>query len=159
MRPWQLGLQFFADKAAALRQMRRVLAPGGRGLVNVPGPSAFWDVFHDGIEHHVDASAASFVRMVFSLHDTEEIQTLFERSGFEEVKVRPYEKAVHLPAPEQFLWQYIECTTLTAVMEHLDRDRLAALEREVVAGWQPWLDDGGLTYSQPMVTASARASR
>jgi hypothetical protein len=50
-------------------------------------------------------------------------------------------------------------TPLTAVMEHLDRDRLAALEREVVAGWQPWLDDGGLTYSQPMVTASARASR
>jgi ubiquinone/menaquinone biosynthesis C-methylase UbiE len=33
----QLGLQFFADKVAALREMRRVVAPGGRVLVSTAG--------------------------------------------------------------------------------------------------------------------------
>ena len=34
----QLGLQFFSDKAAALREMRRVVAPDGRVLVSTSGP-------------------------------------------------------------------------------------------------------------------------
>ena len=34
----QMGLQFFADKRASLAELYRVLAPGGRLVVNVPGP-------------------------------------------------------------------------------------------------------------------------
>ena len=35
----QMGLQFMADKPAALSDMRRVLASGGRILLNAPGPT------------------------------------------------------------------------------------------------------------------------
>ena len=33
----QMGLQFFADRGAALAELNRVLAAGGRLVVNVPG--------------------------------------------------------------------------------------------------------------------------
>lgn len=33
----QLGLMFVADRSAALREIRRVLAPGGRVAITVPG--------------------------------------------------------------------------------------------------------------------------
>ena len=35
----QMGLQFFPDRQGALREMRRVLRPGGRIILNVPGPT------------------------------------------------------------------------------------------------------------------------
>jgi ubiquinone/menaquinone biosynthesis C-methylase UbiE len=35
----QLGLQFVSDKLAALREMRRVLAPNGRLVIKVVGPT------------------------------------------------------------------------------------------------------------------------
>jgi ubiquinone/menaquinone biosynthesis C-methylase UbiE len=34
----QLGLQFIVDKVAAIREMHRVLVPGGRVLVSTPPP-------------------------------------------------------------------------------------------------------------------------
>src|SRR5207344_2980587 len=35
----QMGLQFFADRATALREAHRVLAPRGRIVLNAPGPA------------------------------------------------------------------------------------------------------------------------
>ena len=65
----QLGLQFVADKSAALREMRRVMAPGGRVLVTTPPPNAFFDVLDRAMTRHVGSEAGAFVRMVFSLDD------------------------------------------------------------------------------------------
>src|SRR5687767_5758686 len=53
----QLGLQFVADKGAALREMRRVLAPGGRVLVTTPPPNAFFDVLDEAMTRHVGSDA------------------------------------------------------------------------------------------------------
>jgi SAM-dependent methyltransferase len=49
----QLGLMFMADKGAALREMRRVLAPGGRALISVPVPTAFFTALDEAIERHI----------------------------------------------------------------------------------------------------------
>jgi hypothetical protein len=41
------------------------------------------------------------------------------------------------------------------MLANLDAARLAALERDVVGGWQPWSDDDGMRYEQRMNVAKA----
>ena len=151
----QLGLQFVTDKAAAAREMTRVVAPGGRILVSVPTPTQFFDVLEQAFARHVPAGAP-FVRMVFSLDDAAELERLFRAAGLRDVVVRRETKELHLPAAREFLWQYVYCTPLTALLADAGAELLGAIERDVVSGWEPWVRDGGLTYKQGMLVLTAR---
>ena len=151
----QLGLQFVADKKAALSEIRRVLVPGGRVLVSVPPPSAFFNVLDEALARHVGDEAAGFVRMVFSLSASATIERLFRDAGFHDVAVRSFSKTLRLPAARDFLWQYVHCTPLTGMLSNLDAARIAALEEEVVRAWQPWSEDGGMRCEQGMNVAKA----
>ncbi len=153
----QLGLQFVTDKSAALREMRRVLAPSGRVFVSTPPPNAFFDVLDHTVTQHVGREAGAFVRMVFSLDDPAAIAQLFRNAGFADVTVRTYVKPLRLPSAREFLWQYVHSTPLAAMLATLDASRIAALERDVVNRWAQWSDAGGITYEQGMNVATARS--
>jgi SAM-dependent methyltransferase len=152
----QLGLQFVADKSAALREMHRVLAAGGRMIVTTPPPNAFFDVLDEAMTRHVGSEAGAFVRMVFSLDDPAIIDRLFREAGFVDVNVRTYAKGLRLPEAREFLWQYVHCTPLTGMLASLDAARIAALERDVVDRWAQWSDADGMKYEQAMNVAKAR---
>lgn len=152
----QLGLQFMHDKEAALREMRRVLAPGGRVFISVPKLMPFFGVMHAAIARHLDPDTAAFVQLVFSLGDAAELERLLDGAGFHDVGVDARIKTFHLPAAADFLWQYIQATPLAPAIMSADEDRRAALERDVVEGWQPWTGEGGMTYQQEMLVASGR---
>jgi ubiquinone/menaquinone biosynthesis C-methylase UbiE len=97
----QLGLQFFPDKLAALRQARRVLVPAGRLALNVPGPTPpIFDILARGLARHVKPEVAGFVHHVFSLHETTELEDLLSGAGFVDVAIRASDEKLHLPAPE-----------------------------------------------------------
>jgi ubiquinone/menaquinone biosynthesis C-methylase UbiE len=151
----QLGLQFIADKVAALREMRRVLVPAGRVLVSTPPPNAFVAVLGDALARHGNSEAASFVRMVFSLHDPSTIESFFREAGFDVVTVRTDTKPLRLPAARDFLWQYVHSTPLAAMLSKLDATQIVALESEVVVRWRRWSNDGGMAYEQGMHVAKA----
>jgi ubiquinone/menaquinone biosynthesis C-methylase UbiE len=153
----QFGLQFMADQAAAVREMRRVLAPGGRVLLSTPRPNAFFDVLDGAIGRHVGPEAAAFVSMVFSLNDLAALERLFREAGFADVAVRAHTKSLRLPPARDFVWQYIHCTPLTDVLSRLDAGRVTALENDVVQRWQPWSDVGGMRYEQGIALVKARA--
>jgi len=151
----QLGLQFIENKTAALREMHRVTARGGRVLVSVPTPTEFWGVLDAASAHRVPGAAA-FVRAVFSLNDPAEVERLLRGAGFQEVAVRRYTKTLRLPAPRDFLWQYVQCTPLAAQLAEADHALLESLERDVVEGWKPWTTNGGMRYEQGMIVATGR---
>jgi ubiquinone/menaquinone biosynthesis C-methylase UbiE len=153
----QLGLQFFADKAGALREMHRVLKPGGRLLINVPGPTP--DVFailEQALTRHFNPEVGGFVRQVFSLHDPGEIRRLLEVASFGSIEVEASTKTLHLGAPVDFLWQYVISTPLVAAVAQMNNESRAALENDVVAGWQGLLTGEELVVQLGIVTATAR---
>jgi len=154
----QMGLQFVPDRLAALREMRRVLVRGGRMLMNLPGPAGPpFATFADALERHIGPEAAGFARAVFSLHDKAEIRQLLNDAGFHDVDVVTTTATLRLPAPKEFLWQYIQSTPLAGPVGQASAEARAALEEEVLSEWREFEEDGAMTDHQRMVVASARA--
>lgn len=86
----QQALQFFPDRAGALRELHRCLAPGGRvafcvstGLEENPLLRAQ----AAALEVHVGAAAAEAVRAICSLTDPGTLRQLFDDAGFADVQV------------------------------------------------------------------------
>jgi ubiquinone/menaquinone biosynthesis C-methylase UbiE len=152
----QMGLQFFSDKPRALKEMHRVLAPGGRLLLNVPGPTPPWfTALGEAAERHVDPQCAAFVDVVFSLHGTEQISALLVGAGFQDIDVTRARKTLRLPPPEDFLWQYVHSTPLAALFGKASEARRAALTAELGTRWKDFVGDGAMTLEVGMTTARA----
>jgi ubiquinone/menaquinone biosynthesis C-methylase UbiE len=153
----QMGLQFVPDKLAALREMRRVLDTDGRVFVTMPGPKPpMFAIMSDALARHLNPKAASFVDLVFSLHDADELTELMRSAGFREIDVESKPKTLRLPAPADFLWQYIHSTPLAEAVAQAGQVKRDALERDVCTQWQEFVANGSMSLQVGMTTATAR---
>jgi ubiquinone/menaquinone biosynthesis C-methylase UbiE len=153
----QLGLQFMEDKSAALREMNRVLSPGGRLAISVTGPTPEpFVVMDQALARHISPEISPFVNMVFSLNDTDELRSLISGAGFEDVSIRTFTRTLRLATPREFLWQYVHSTPIAGAVAQVDEERRNALEREVTEGWQPFVEGDAMTVSPRMLIATAR---
>ncbi|MGV0581376.1 MULTISPECIES: class I SAM-dependent methyltransferase [Mycolicibacterium] len=152
----QLGLMFFPDRSAAVREMRRVLSPGGRVAINVPGtmPRLF-EVMADALGRHINPDLPGFLRAVFSLGQ-DELHRLLRDANLQQVAVDTATKALRLPPPAQFLWQYVQVTPVAGLVMAAEPEHRMALEDDVVAGWQEFLDGDGMLAELPVITATAQ---
>ena len=152
----QMGLQFIPNKLGALREMHRVLAPGGRVHINVPGPKPLlFTIMAEGIARHFGQDAATFVDLVFSMHDASELCDLFESTGFRDIKIDATQKQLVVPAPREFLWQYIHSTPLAQAATQSDERVRDDLERDVCLRWSDFVVDGNIRFDVGMTTVSA----
>ena len=151
----QMTLMFIEDRLGALREMRRVLANGGRVLVNTPGPiQPTFELMEKAIVEHVSPDLAGFVRMVFSMHDPDALHTLLEAAGFEDVATTTYAATLDLPAPADFLWQYINLTPMGPFVAEAPESAKNAMEAQTADTWAPFVRDGRTPVEQPMVLAT-----
>jgi SAM-dependent methyltransferase len=153
----QMGLQFIPDKLAAVREMRRVLATGGRAFITVPGPKPpLFAIMTDALARHLSPEVASFGDLVFSMHDVDELTELMRSAGFRDVDVQAKPKRLRVPAPAEFLWQYIYSTPIAEAAAQAGEAKRDALERDVCPQWQKFVVDGGMSLDVGMTTATAQ---
>jgi ubiquinone/menaquinone biosynthesis C-methylase UbiE len=153
----QMGLMFIEDRTAAVSEMRRVLAPGGRIVVNTPGSiQPPFQLMEQAIVDHINLELGGFVRAVFSMHDPDAIAALLQDAGLEDVDARVSVATFRLAAPAEFLWQYINLTPMGPFVAQAPAAAQEAMERQVVEAWAPYVVDGITPVDQPMVIASGR---
>lgn len=155
----QMTLMFVPDRQVAVDEIHRVLTPGGRVVINTPGPiQPTFELLEQAIVTHISPDLAGFVRMVFSMHDPAEHETLLQGSGFTDVATRTYTADFDLPSPADFLWQYINLTPMAPFVADAPEAARNEMEAQVTATWQPYVRNGRTPITQPMVLAAATRS-
>ncbi len=155
----QLGLQFFPDRAAALREMHRVLAPGGRlGLMvwrdieHSPG----FGILAAALARHVSDEAAAMMRAPFALSDAEELRGLIAAAGFRDVTIRPVQETVRFPSAERFVQDQVTGSPLAGHVAKVSHEARGALAREIGDALRPYLDGAAVAFPIEAHLASAR---
>jgi ubiquinone/menaquinone biosynthesis C-methylase UbiE len=150
----QMGLMFMEDRGGALGELHRVLAPGGRVVVNTPGQiQPVFEVMEQAIADNLDPGLGAFVSAVFSLHDPSVLAGLLQEAGFADVACKEYRALFDLPGPVEFLWNYINLTPMGSLVADAPEEAKAAMERQVVEGWAPHVVNGRMPVEQPMALA------
>jgi SAM-dependent methyltransferase len=146
----QQGLQFFPDVPAALSEMHRVLAPGGRLVIAMWRPighNTIFEPFANALAVHVGASAADIMRGPFAGPPITELRTWLGRAGFAPVTATIESIGVRFPSIDTFIHREVASSPLAGPVGDMEvREREAFLE-DVRSRLHPWLDDAGLTFT------------
>jgi ubiquinone/menaquinone biosynthesis C-methylase UbiE len=150
----QMGLMFMEHRPKALAELYRVIASGGRVLINTPGRiQPLFKVMERAIVEHIHPDLGAFVSAVFSMHDPEVLAELLRQAGFMDVASKEYTARLTLPGPAEFLWNYINLTPMGPKVAQAPEGAKAAMEHQVVEAWNPHVVDGRTVVDQPMALA------
>jgi SAM-dependent methyltransferase len=97
----QFGMMFFQDREAAVREMFRVLRPGGKLAIavwnSVEENRAYGDIIAV-LQEQVGTSAADALRLPYSLGNHGEVTSLLEISGFSNINVETKLETARFPS-------------------------------------------------------------
>jgi len=155
----QFGLMFFQDRPAALREMYRVLAPGGRlvvavfdSLENNPGYSAMTDVFARVAGNEV----AQALRHPFLLGNIDKLKALCTESGLSSAEVTTHNGKAQFPDVRTMVLADVKGWFPLAGI-HLTDEQIDKVVQQLESAMQEYISsDEGLEFPMPahFITAS-----
>ncbi|WP_035485279.1 methyltransferase domain-containing protein [Geminicoccus roseus] len=152
----QFGLMFFQDRTGALKEMRRVLRPGGLVAVAVwdaidrsPGYAAMADL----LERLFGQRVAAELRAPFMLGDQAELRRLFELAGLPQPRIETCAGTARFPSIEAWVHTDIKGWTLADL---IDDDQYRTLLQAALRDLRPLAgSDGRVAFAAPAHLATA----
>jgi SAM-dependent methyltransferase len=143
------ALMFFADRAAALRELRRVLAPGGRVALSVwRGLEHNWvyESFAVALERYAGEAAGAMIRSPFPDWDAGELRDALEVAGFSDVIVRLEIGVEAWPSPAEMVRREAASSPLAGPIGGLAAPAREALIADLARALRDYTDDERVVF-------------
>jgi ubiquinone/menaquinone biosynthesis C-methylase UbiE len=153
-------VQFLQDKPLALREMKRVLKPGGTVAIS------FWSHLHESpyfqahveaFTNHMSADVANGLRAGFSLADANTAYKLLYDAGFRDIEMKVQRLDLLLPGLTDFIPRHTAATPLAAGYHAAPPQVQQAVIDEMVVRLEPYTVNGSATV--PFRSHMARARK
>jgi ubiquinone/menaquinone biosynthesis C-methylase UbiE len=156
----QLGLQFFPDREGAVREMKRVLVPGGRAVVMVwreidraPG----FAVLAAALGRTISSDAEALMRAPFALSEDGELSRLLESAGLCDCAIHAETGDVRFASTAMFVRSYVGGSPLAAIVAAAPASAYEKLVEEVERALDPLIERGSLCFPIEAHLALCRA--
>jgi SAM-dependent methyltransferase len=144
----QQGLQFFTDKAAAVREMQRVTAPGGMIALAVNGPAdAFNLALADALSQYVDPAVGKRSLTPYSLGGADVLRAICDAAGLREYDFRTLHRTRRVEPTQQWLMEFTAGLPYAQAIGSMSASDRAAMVRDVAARLKDLWD--GDSFSVP----------
>jgi ubiquinone/menaquinone biosynthesis C-methylase UbiE len=155
----QQGLQFFPDKAVAMKEMRRVLDRGGHLALSVWTSSGLYtDAVGDALARLVGNETAVRFKASRQVPAAEDLRYLAMEAGFSAVDVRVSRIDVHLPRLDKFVLDHLAATPVASAIAAADPETRKKVGASVMEQLRRYIDGDGVTYPEEthVLTADVR---
>jgi SAM-dependent methyltransferase len=116
----QFALMYFADRAAAVKEMVRVLRLGGRLAIAVWGPferATGYVILTEIAQRRCGRAAADVLTAPFALGDEDKLLDLFKAAGIDEVGAELRDGTMAFPTIEAFVETEVKGSPLEALLD------------------------------------------
>ena len=145
----QQVLQFVSDPRAALREIRRVLAPDGRVAVGVWRPIEFnpgYVELSEVLEHYLGTDAGDVMCSPFPSWGVDDLRVLARDAGFGEPSITIEVGSVRYPSVEEFVRREAASSPSSESLDNLLQEDRKSLVHDVEDALREYIDDEGVTF-------------